>query len=84
MRTTIILIIAVVIGCTGCFIAGYGAGRESVKHGCKYDLCPFKTQYAFVSGCGACEAGSDCWKLDSLHMVYPDAEYDEIEQLINN
>jgi hypothetical protein len=53
-------------------------------HQCLYPHCPFKGGSShFNQGCNNCLKGSDCWKLDSLHISYPNAEYDELDSMLH-
>lgn len=51
-------------------------------HWCEYKLCPYKgmdrAQFVPVDS----EPGSDCAALDSLHLVYPKASYDELDSIL--
>lgn len=60
----------------------FGCNKQTTSHICKWDLCPFKGQESFTRGCGLCDQGTDCWALDSLHVVYPVLEYDELETVL--
>lgn len=54
----------------------------TTAHTCIYKLCPYKGDLTFNHGCGACEPGTDCYLLDSLHFVYPDKDYDYLDSLL--
>lgn len=52
-------------------------------HHCPYTNCPFEQgQLTFDKGCGECEQGEDCWKLDSIHFVHPLLDYDDCDDLL--
>lgn len=68
-----------------CFADNFGDNPDNKKlstHECKYSLCPFKGKVRFVSGCGNCDSGSDCWALDSIHFTNPALDYDSCENLL--
>lgn len=56
-------------------------GEQPIYHVCPFKLCPMQGCSEF-NGCGSCEKGSDCYRLDSVHWEHPTWEYDECEAAI--
>lgn len=57
-------------------------------HKCKWDLCPYKgiqeAQYRTAVTNYVGEKLTDAWCIDMLHLEFPDAEYEELENRLFN
>lgn len=55
---------------------------QNKSHTCIYEYCPYKGDKTFTHGCGSCLPGTDCYRLDSVHFVYPTWDYDKCDSLL--
>lgn len=60
-----------------------------MEHICRWRLCPYKSYKSFpgVIYTGSKQVDSsmyktEVWYLDSLHMAYPDKDYDGLEDML--
>jgi hypothetical protein len=52
----------------------------SSSHQCKFENCPFKEGFDSLAIQNDCD-NAPCRYIDSLHMIHPNLEYDELEVL---
>jgi hypothetical protein len=78
MKTLIICLI-LLISCT----------KQSNEHICPFELCPYKGYLVFPGVINTGETivdkeqeGSDTYCIDKLHFEFPNASYDELEDLL--
>lgn len=57
--------------------------KPSIEHSCKWSLCPYKgitlSEYSIYA---EYEPGSDAYKIDSLHLIYPSFDYDQLDSIL--
>ena len=51
-------------------------------HDCRFRTCPMIGQIVFKGCYPECIEGSDCYILDRIHWEYPNASYDECEDML--
>ncbi len=66
----ILLILLKVLSCS----------KPDTGHSCRWKLCPYKGMTEYKHEHADCT--NDCIKLDSLHLINPSYEYDQLDSLL--
>lgn len=75
---------------TGLIVLAFSScTKYNTGHSCPFKLCPYKglTRFEGVIETGGTKVdqslnGSDVYKIDSLHFIYPLYSYDELESIL--
>lgn len=64
-------------------ITGSPIIRYDTLHNCPFELCLFKDKPGYIEH-DDCTKGSECYVMDSLHLINPSVSYDQLDSILSH